>query len=113
GQSGAYGVRALGDVVVDRAGQCISRGGTTIGLTSRELAVLQSLMQRVGAVVSKETLLDEVWADEARPTTLNAVEAHVSALRRKLEELDAPILRTVHGRGYVLDGGPVRNGART
>ena len=99
----AFGTNSLGDVVIDRAGQRLVNKDVSVGLTSRELGVLQALLRRQGRVVSKQALLNEAWGRDERPTTINAVEAHVSALRRKLQIVGAPLVRTVHGRGYVID----------
>ena len=67
-------------------------------LSAREFALLQALMQRPGAVLSREQLEDAVygWGEEVGS---NAVEVHVHHLRRKL----APaLIRTVRGVGYVM-----------
>lgn len=72
-----------------------------VELTPKETAVLRTLMARVGRVVSKKQLMDQVtdWADESSE---NAVEIVVHRLRKKLESA-AILISTVRGFGYVLE----------
>jgi DNA-binding response OmpR family regulator len=90
----------LGDLMIDRDGRRVSRRGTSTSLTQRELQVLEVLVERPGRVVSKEELLDRVWGGKRR--SVNAVEAQISALRRKLHEIGPPVIHTAHGEGYVF-----------
>ena len=57
--------------------------------------------------LSKEQLLRDVWREQGH--SVNLVEAHMSALRRKLELAGPPIIRTVHRRGYAFQ--PIRTAA--
>jgi len=90
----------LGDLSIDSDGRRAMRRGRWTALTHRELQVLLALTERPGRVVSKEALLDRVWAGRQR--SVNAVEAQISALRRKLHELGPPVIHTAHGEGYVF-----------
>ncbi len=98
-------VLAAGDLRLDPAGRTVTRGETPIALTAREFALLEYLMRRLGAVVSRSELLEHVWEvyGAAEP---NVVEVYIGYLRRKI---DAPFGRsaviTVRGVGYRLDPG--------
>lgn len=74
------------------------RDGVPVDLTAKEFGILEYLSRHPGAVVSKQELIDELW-DFAAPPDANAVEVHVSSLRRKL---GSPIVHTVRGLGYQL-----------
>ena len=95
-------VMQVGDIVLDAAAHSVTRGGTPIGLTSKEFALLRYFMARPGVVVSQEELLDHVWDENADPFT-NTVRVTVGTLRRKLtlDGTEAPI-ETVIGAGYRL-----------
>jgi DNA-binding response OmpR family regulator len=93
-------MQPLGDLLIDRNGRRVSRRGNAVVLTHRELQVLEILVERPGRVVSKEELLARVWDGKQR--SLNAVEAQISALRRKLHEIGPPVIHTSHGEGYVF-----------
>jgi DNA-binding response OmpR family regulator len=91
----------VGDLLVDRAMREVRWGGEVVPLSPREFAVLEVLVSRAGAVVTKDELLRTVWGDE-QAATRNAVEVYVGYLRRKLDAAGAGgIVRTVRGHGYV------------
>ncbi len=75
--------------------------GEPADLTPREVAVLELLLQKVGRLVSKRVLVEQVanWDDE--PTD-NAIEITIHRLRKKLESSGIHI-NTVRGFGYVLE----------
>jgi DNA-binding response OmpR family regulator len=59
-------------------------------------------MRNERLVVSRETLLDDVWGYAPLAET-NTVDVFISNLRRKLESGGEPrILHTVRGAGYVI-----------
>ena len=80
----------LGPFRLDRSHRVLveERGGFTIRLTEKEVAVLTHLAQARGETVSRETLLDQVWGYAAGANT-NTVATHVYRLRRKLRKNDA------------------------
>jgi len=87
-----------GRIEADLARREILVGGAPVELTMREWALFEGLVQRPGVVLSKQQLEDRLYAfgDEVES---NAIEAHVSRLRKKLGR-DA--IETVRGVGYRL-----------
>ena len=78
------------------------RAERVLDLTSREFELLEHLMRNERLVVSRESLLEEVWGYAPFSET-NTVDVFVSNLRRKLEAGNEPrMLHTVRGAGYVL-----------
>jgi DNA-binding response OmpR family regulator len=78
------------------------RGERNLDLTSREFELLEHLMRNERLVVSRESLLEEVWGYAPLSET-NTVDVFISNLRRKLEAGGEPrMLNTVRGAGYVL-----------
>jgi DNA-binding response OmpR family regulator len=92
--------RRFADITVDPDQRVAYRDGVLIDLTPRELGVLLTLMRNRGRVISKHELLAEVWPD--RRASANAVEAVISALRRKLHAEGTEVIHTVHRAGYIL-----------
>lgn len=90
----------VGDLFVDEAARVVTRSGATIDLTHTEFELLSTLGRHRGQVLSKTQLLSQVWGYEAYDP--NVVEAHISALRRKLEEHGSRLIHTVRGAGYGL-----------
>jgi two-component system OmpR family response regulator len=71
-------------------------------LPRRELLVLEALMRRAGRTVERRTLQEEVYGmdDEIQS---NALDAHVSRLRRKLDDVAAGVeIHTIRGIGYLM-----------
>ena len=78
------------------------RGDRDLELTGREFELLEYLIRNERLVVSRETLLEEVW-DYHPFSETNTVDVFISTLRRKLEQEGEPrVLHTVRGAGYVL-----------
>jgi DNA-binding response OmpR family regulator len=94
------GVWQVHDLVVDESARSAVRGGTVIDLTRTEFDLLALLGRQRGRVLSKRQILTEIWGYEGYQE--NVVEAHMSALRRKLEGDGGRLIHTVRGAGYVL-----------
>ena len=86
-----------GDLRVDAARHDVARDGQPISLTPKELSVLEALLVANGAVVSPETLLDQVWDEHVDPFT-NVVRVTIMTLRKKLGP--PAVIETVIGAGY-------------
>ncbi len=93
----------FGDVEIDRAARCVTRGGEMIDLTPMEFDLLVALLKRRGAVATRHELLREVWGYHAAVVS-RTVDTHVAELRRKLEENPAMprYILTVRKAGYRL-----------
>lgn len=89
-------VLRCGSLALDPAHRTVTRAGAPVDLSSREFAVLEALMQRPGAVLSRQKLEESVygWGEEVGS---NAIEVHLHHLRRKL---GAAAIRNVRGVGY-------------
>jgi two-component system OmpR family response regulator len=92
----ADGDWASGDVRVDLAARAVARAGQPVELTAREWGVLEALVRRAGRVVTRAELERLVLGFETALAS-NAIEVHVSALRRKL---GPALIETVRGLGY-------------
>ena len=90
----------LGPCTYDMARQELTSGGTVVGLTAIEQALLSVLARRAGDTVSREELLRDC---NIRGGERN-VDVQVTRLRRKIEPVPRrpKYLHTVRGRGYVL-----------
>lgn len=93
----------IGDVSLNFKKYEAYKGDTAISLSPKEFGILGFLASRVGEVVTRDELLDEVWGYELYPTT-RTVDNHIAQLRSKIEKnpADPRYLVTVHGVGYKL-----------
>jgi two-component system copper resistance phosphate regulon response regulator CusR len=92
------------DLTLDVASRRVSRTGRALDLTVLEFDVLKLLMRRVRQVVSRETLVREVWGDVKRATPIdNLIDVHMGRLRKKIDLPGTrPLIHTVRGVGFVL-----------
>jgi two-component system, OmpR family, response regulator QseB len=91
-------VLSHGGVTLDPATRQVSQDGRPVLLSAREFAVLEALMARPGAVLSRAQLEDRLygWGEEIES---NAVSVYVHQLRRKLGQ---QFIRNMRGVGYFL-----------
>ncbi len=100
--AGAAGARQhFGEVEVDVGARAAWRQGRRVDLTAREWSVLEALVLRSGRIVGKSDLERLVLGFDAELAS-NALEVHVSALRRKLGR---GLIDTVRGLGYSIGSG--------
>lgn len=96
-------IARAGLCVADFRRQRLTRDGVELKVSARELALLRYLVRHRGAVVSRETLLTEVWRHQ-REVETRTVDNFIVRLRRKIEaDPGQPrFLITIHGAGYKL-----------
>jgi DNA-binding response OmpR family regulator len=90
-----------GPLTLNRDTREVERDGMPIALTTRELDLLEALMLHPGSVLRRSALLHRVWGTDFLGDG-NMIEAHISALRQKLDDRDRRLIRTVRGVGYAL-----------
>ena len=88
----------IGEVRLDPSMRQVTRGGEPVVLSAREYAVLEALMARPGAILSRAQLEDRLygWGDAIES---NAVSVYIHQLRRKLGN---DFIRNVRGVGYYV-----------
>ena len=93
----------VADVVVDEGSWTVRAGGRTLDLTYKEFELLRYLVQHPGRVVTRETLLKEVWGSDYYGGT-RTVDVHIRRLRAKLGSERESLIGTIRGVGYRFDG---------
>jgi DNA-binding response OmpR family regulator len=87
-----------GELRVDPVARTVQRNGVPVSVSAHEFSVLEALLQRPGAVLSRAQLEDRLYGwDE--PIGSNAVEVYIHGLRRKLGN---DTIRTLRGVGYFV-----------
>jgi two-component system OmpR family response regulator len=93
----------VGDLVIYPQSRRATRGGTEIELSAREFAILQLLVERAGRVVTRYTILDEVW-DGDTDLRSNVIDVHVASLRAKIDRpFGTSTITTLRGAGYRVE----------
>lgn len=96
-------VLAFADVTIDLAAKSVTRAGTRVHLTPTEWRMLEFLARNPGALVTRQTLLKELWGAE-QVADSGYLRLYISQLRKKLEADPAEPrhLITEQGMGYRL-----------
>jgi len=87
-----------GEIRLDPVTRTVERKGTPVSVSAHEFAVLEALLQRPGAVLSRAQLEDRLYGWDGQIGS-NAIEVYVHGLRRKL---GSDAIRTLRGVGYFV-----------
>ena len=96
-------VLRFADVTLDESRHEVRRRDTLVELTATEFALLRYFLLNPRRVLSKGQILQNVWRYDFGGNS-NVVETYVSYLRKKLDALGPPLIRTIRQAGYMLDG---------
>jgi DNA-binding response OmpR family regulator len=89
-------------IFLDPASREVRRGGRKIDLTRTEYAILELLMRNSGRVLTRETLIEQVWGSDSDIES-NTLDAFVRLLRGKVEGAgEQRVIQTIRGVGYCL-----------
>jgi DNA-binding response OmpR family regulator len=91
----------VGDVVLDESQRRVWVGDQEVRLARREFAMLASLMENQGRVVSRHRLYDDIWEDA--DIRSNALDVHMSRVRNHLAASEQVRITTLRGIGYRLE----------
>src|SRR5215510_10296760 len=93
-------VYALGPFRLDTHNDALFRGTEPVALGRRALALLRALVERPGALVSKDALIEAAWPDQVVEESNLTVQ--IAALRKVLGEVPGGDrwIETMHRRGY-------------
>src|SRR6202044_2958015 len=87
-----------GDLRLNPVAHTVERNGAPVNLSAHEFSVLEALLQRPGAVLSRSQLEDRLYGWDEQIGS-NAVEVYIHGLRRKLGN---EAIRTLRGVGYFV-----------
>jgi DNA-binding winged helix-turn-helix (wHTH) protein len=101
----------VGSLELDLLDRTAKRGDRHIDLRPREFRLLKYMMQRKDTLLTRASLLKEVWHYKFVPET-NLVDVHMGRLRRKIDgSNEAPMIRNVRGVGFILSATPFPHGS--
>jgi DNA-binding response OmpR family regulator len=96
-------VLRVGPLELHLLDRVVKRGNRQIDLRPREFRLLRYMMERSDQLLTRTTLLKEIWNYKFASKT-NLVDVHMGRLRRKVDGPNEPrMLRSVHGAGFILN----------
>ena len=94
-------VLKIQDVEIDTASRRVMRKGKLLALSAMEYRVLEYLVHRQNAIVSKTELSEHLY-DFNWERLSNVIEVYISGLRRKLGDKNGDFIQTLRGQGYMV-----------
>ncbi|MBN2015976.1 response regulator transcription factor [Candidatus Dojkabacteria bacterium] len=91
----------IGNVKFDVKALKVTVNGNRVALNNKELGILEYLVRNRGRVVSQEEILEHVWDREIDLFT-QTVRTNIKTLRKKMDP-DKKIIKTIKGKGYVIE----------
>ncbi len=92
-----------GDLQLDTRLKEVSRQGISIVLTPREYQILEKLLESKGEIVSKQTLVQQIWGKSFDANT-NTIEVYINFLRKKIDRpFGKESIKTKIGYGYYFE----------
>ncbi len=95
----ASSVIRRGDLELDSSARTLCRKGKQLPLSAREFAIFSILMENMGRVLNKQQIEEKLYSWDTELDS-NAVEVHISNLRKKL---GADVIKTIRGLGYIVE----------
>lgn len=91
----------MGTLSFDTVGRVLRQNNEIVDLSPRELAVIEILLNNVGALVSKQKIAS-LLSDLEEDVTYNAIDIVIHRLRKKLEPFGLKLL-TIRGLGFLVE----------
>ena len=92
-----------GDLQLNTTLKEVSRQGVNIALTPREYQILLKLLESKGEIVSKQTLIQQIWGRSFDANT-NTIEVYINFLRKKIDRpFGKESIKTRIGYGYYFE----------
>ena len=93
----------FGALSLNRSTYELMSGGKTQPLSSKELQVMELLMQNLGMIITAEQLITHIWGWDTNVDT-SVVWVHMSNIRKKIDQIGAPVaIKFVRNAGYILE----------
>ncbi len=99
--TGAQEVLHFGEVQINTLNYSVRVEGREVPFTKKEFEVLVFLAERPGRVITRETLLNEIWGDNVVVID-RTIDVHIRKIREKLGEKHMHLIETIKGVGYRM-----------
>lgn len=100
-KTGGTASMSCGDITVDTAKDLVTRNGEELFLSALEYRLLLIFLTNKGQLLSRDRLIDELWAASGEFISDNTLTVYIKRLREKIEDdPQTPIIKTIRGMGY-------------
>lgn len=91
----------FGEVEINVLNYAVTVAGKSVAFTKKEFELLAYLAKRPGRVITRDTLLNEIWGDNVVVID-RTIDVHIRKIREKLGEDNMHLIETLKGVGYRL-----------
>ncbi len=91
----------LDGIVLNMTAQTVKRDDRLINFTPKEYSIFEYLLIHKGEIVTKEALQEHLWAEDDEFWS-DVLRTHIKNIRKKIGDKKGEILKTIRGRGYVI-----------
>ncbi len=93
-----------GNLALDPKTRSVTYSQQALSFSRKEFQILELLIRHPNWVLSRQTIIDQVWGVGEDPPSESTVKSHIKAIRRKFKALtDDSVIETVYGQGYRLN----------
>lgn len=89
------------DLVLDIKKHEFYKDGALIELTNKEFDIMKLLLQKEGEVISRDDLFNSIWGNDTLES--RTIDMHIKSLRKKINDNEGKIIKSVYGIGYKLE----------
>lgn len=89
-------------ITLDEDNHSVKEEGKNVNLTNSEFSILKLLLQKQGSVVKREDIYKLLYPESEEVET-RTIDMHIASLRKKLNDKENHLIRTVYGIGYIMD----------
>ncbi len=104
----------VGNLTVDTLRGTVRKGKEELFLSVLEHRLLLVFLNHRGEVLTRDKLIEEIWDIAGEYVNDNTLTVYIKRLREKIEKNPKrpAIIKTVRGKGYMVDDGPAHGGGR-
>ena len=89
------------DITLDATRHLAEKCGNDLNLTNTEFEILHLLLSNQGKAVTREEISRSIYNQDDTCES-RAIDMHVAQLRKKINDRDSHIIRTIYGVGYII-----------
>jgi DNA-binding response OmpR family regulator len=92
----------IGDIILDMSSQTVKKNTDLVAFTPKEYSIFEYLLVHKGEIVTKERLQEHLWAEDEEFWS-DVLRTHIKNIRKKTGDKTGELLKTIRGRGYVIE----------
>ncbi len=89
------------DLIMDVKSHSVRQNGTEVNLTNTEFEILRLLLENPSSVIKREEINERVY-QSSNSVESRSIDMHIASLRKKLQDKEGHLIRTIYGVGYIL-----------